>query len=49
MPSIVKTSALDLSETYIVQNFMQILNLASILTSEVAHQSTRAFSNFYFQ
>ena len=40
MPFIVKTRPPDLSETYFVQNFTKILNLASILTSEVAHQST---------
>ena len=32
----------ELVETYFVQNFMRIQNLASILTSEVAPQSTRA-------
>ena len=31
---------LDWVETYIVQNFMRIQNLASILTSEAAFQST---------
>ena len=37
------------SETYFMQNFTLISDLASILTSEVAHQSTRAFSVFYSQ
>ena len=36
-------------ETYFVQNFMQIQNLVSKLTSEVAHQSTSKISILRFQ
>ena len=44
MPKIFQTSSLIAAETYFMQNFMLISDLASIMTSEAAFQSTRAIS-----
>ena len=44
MPKIIQTSPLIGAQTYIMQNFTLISDLASNLTSEAAFQSTRAIS-----
>ena len=48
MPKFSKTSPLIGAQTYFMQNFMLISDLASILTSEAAFQSTRAISKLRF-
>ena len=43
MSDIIKTPPSEQAETYFVQNFEVIQNLAFILTSEVTRQSSKAF------